>query len=61
MNITCKFEQIILKINLLIAFLLKKFKTVGFSLRTLYVQLEEMFTTPIILVGKGYSTCVVRT
>ncbi len=38
MNITCKFEQNILKINLLIAFLMKKFKTVGYSLRTLYIQ-----------------------
>jgi hypothetical protein len=35
MNITCKFGQNILKINLLIAFLLKKCKTVGFSLCTL--------------------------
>jgi hypothetical protein len=35
MNITCKVEQNILKINLLIAFLQKKIKTVGFSLRTL--------------------------
>jgi hypothetical protein len=37
MNITSKFDQNTLKITLLIAFLLKNCKIVGFSLRTLYI------------------------
>jgi hypothetical protein len=43
MNITCKFEQNILKIDLLIAFLLKKLQTVRFSLRTLYSIFTSKF------------------
>jgi hypothetical protein len=41
MNITCKFEQNILKINLLIAFLLKNCNAVRFSLRTLYMHIYD--------------------
>jgi hypothetical protein len=42
MNITCKFEQNILEINLLVTFLLKKCKIVGFSLRNLYLCPNKM-------------------